>query len=84
MKDVYPLTEAQDDFDQLLRRVAEGHERITITDGEEPAAVLINPTDLADLEEALDVAEYRVRKATGDVASIPHAEVRRILGPPPE
>jgi prevent-host-death family protein len=76
----YSLPEAQACFNELIRRVADGHERITITDHERPAAVLIDPEHLADLEDALAIAEYRLRKASGTGVTVPHAEVRRILG----
>ncbi|MEV8321303.1 type II toxin-antitoxin system prevent-host-death family antitoxin [Streptomyces sp. NPDC059900] len=50
------------------------------TDHGTPAAVLISPRELADLEDALALAEYRARQAAGEVTGVPHAEVRARLG----
>ena len=84
MSDTYPMTVARANFGSLIRRTANTRERITITDHGHPAAILINPQELAELEEALAVAEYRVRKANGVAETpIPHNEVRRLLGLPP-
>ncbi|RBM21383.1 type II toxin-antitoxin system Phd/YefM family antitoxin [Streptomyces sp. PT12] len=80
MSDIYGMTEARAKFGTLVRRAAHSHERITITDHGHPAAVLINAQDLADLEDALAVAEYRQRVADGTAVFIPHEEVRRRLG----
>ncbi|MEN2418694.1 prevent-host-death family protein [Streptomyces rimosus] len=39
------------------------------------------PQELADLEDALALAQYRARQASGETpAGIPHAEVRVRLG----
>ncbi|MFB7895426.1 type II toxin-antitoxin system Phd/YefM family antitoxin [Streptomyces xiamenensis] len=80
MSDTYTMTEAPDALGTLVHRVARSHERITITEHGRAAAVLIHPEDLADLEDALAVAEYRRRKAEGTLELIPHEEVRRLLG----
>ncbi|KUL37119.1 prevent-host-death family protein [Streptomyces sp. NRRL F-4489] len=80
MSETYPMTEARACFGSLVRRTALTRERITITDHGQPAAVLINPQELADLEDALALAEYRARQAAGTVRSVPHDEVRRLLG----
>ena len=83
MSDAYPMTVARANFGSLVRRTASGRERITITDHGHAAAILINPQELAELEEALAFAEYRVRQANGAPdAAIPHDEVRRMLGMP--
>ncbi|WP_049576782.1 type II toxin-antitoxin system Phd/YefM family antitoxin [Streptomyces sp. SBT349] len=80
MSDTYGMTEARARFGTLVRRAAHSHERITITDHGHPAAILINAQDLADLEDALAVAEYRQRVADGRARFIPHTEARRRLG----
>ncbi|MGY0058933.1 type II toxin-antitoxin system prevent-host-death family antitoxin [Streptomyces sp. LZ34] len=80
MSDVLPMTEARARFGSLVRRASHSRERITITDHGQPAAVLINPQELADLEDALALAQYRIRQATGEVVGVPHEEVRRRLG----
>lgn len=80
MSDSYAMTEARACLGTLVRRTAHSRERITITDHGHPAAVLINPQELEDLEDALAVAEYRARVAEGTTEFVPHEEVRRLLG----
>ena len=74
------MTEARRIFGSLVRRAAGARERITITDHGRPAAVLVNPQDLADLEEALALAEYRADQASGGTARLDHTKVRDQLG----
>jgi prevent-host-death family protein len=74
------MTEARARLGALVRRASHARERITITDHGQPAAVLINPQELADLEDALALARYRERQATGQPAGVPHDEVRARLG----
>lgn len=80
MSDTYPMTEARARFGTLIRRTSHSRERITITDHGHAAAVLINPQELEDLEDALAVAEYRAEVADGTARFIPHEEVRAQLG----
>lgn len=80
MSDTLPITEARARFGSLVRRASHARERITITDHGQPAAVLINPQELADIEDALAVAQYRERQAAGTVVGVPHDEVRALLG----
>ncbi|WP_043266224.1 type II toxin-antitoxin system Phd/YefM family antitoxin [Streptomyces sp. CT34] len=80
MSATYAMTEARARFGSLVRRTALARERITITDHGQPAAVLINPQELADIEDALALAEYRARQAAGTVHGVPHDEVRARLG----
>ncbi|MDX2709403.1 type II toxin-antitoxin system Phd/YefM family antitoxin [Streptomyces sp. PA03-6a] len=47
-----PITDARAWFALLVRRASHARERITITDHGQPAAVLINPQELADTEDA--------------------------------
>lgn len=82
MSDAYPMTAARANFGTLIRRTANGRERIAITDHGHTAAILINPTELADLEDALALAEYKLRKLAGSNETVPHSEARRILGLP--
>ncbi|AXU16904.1 type II toxin-antitoxin system Phd/YefM family antitoxin [Streptomyces clavuligerus] len=77
---LFPITEARARFGSLVRRASHARERITITDHGHPAAVLINPQELADLEDALALARYRERQAAGTATGVPHAEVRARLG----
>lgn len=81
MSETVSMANARATLGSLVRRAAHGRERITITDHGHPAAVLVNPQELADLEDAAALAEYRARRATGTLeAAVPHAEVRRRLG----
>ncbi|MGW0737804.1 type II toxin-antitoxin system Phd/YefM family antitoxin [Streptomyces sp. NPDC002851] len=80
MSETLPITEARAKFGTLVRRASHARERITITDHGTPAAVLINPQELADLEDALALAQYRARQTAGEVTAVPHAEVRARLG----
>lgn len=68
-------------LDDLIRRVAHGRETITLTDDGRVAALLVSPRLIADLEDALAIADYRRRKAEGTLEEgIPHEEVGRMLG----
>lgn len=80
MSETLPITEARARFGSLVRRASHARERITITDHGQPAAVLINPQELADLEDALALAQYQARKASGGTVGVPHDEVRARLG----
>lgn len=81
MSESLSMTEARARLGSLVRRASHARERITITDHGQPAAVLINPQELADLEDALALAQYRQRQAAGQTADVPHAQVRARLGP---
>jgi len=74
------MSQARVQLDALVRRAATDRERVTITNRGRPAAVLVNAQELADLEEALALAEYRVRRSAGEHDPIPHAEVQQKLG----
>ncbi|MFF4249031.1 type II toxin-antitoxin system Phd/YefM family antitoxin [Streptomyces sp. NPDC001822] len=80
MSDTLPITEARARFGSLVRRASHARERITITDHGQPAAILINPQELADLEDALALAQYRARQADNPTPGTPHDEVRTRLG----
>lgn len=82
MSDTTPITQARAQFGSLVRRAAHSRQRITITDHGHPAAVLINPEELADIEEALALARYRLQQVTGTTTHVPHEEVRTRLGLP--
>jgi len=77
-----PLTDARKQFGSLVRRAATTRERVTITDHGQPAAVIVNTQELADLEEALALAEYRAAQAEGGITTVPQSEARRRLGLP--
>ncbi len=74
-----PLTEARKRFGFLVRRAATTRERVTITDHGHPAAVIVNAQELADLEEALALAEYRAAQADGTVTTVSQSDARRRL-----
>jgi prevent-host-death family protein len=64
------MTEARRQFRSLVRRAASTRERVTITDHGQPAVVLVNAQELADLEDALALAEYDARCARGEVVLV--------------
>ena len=72
-----PMSEARKVLGSLVRRAADSGERTTITDHGRPAAVLVNPQELADLEERLALAEYQV---TSPKTRLSQQEVRIRLG----
>ena len=74
------MTDARRCFGAMVRRAATARERVTITDHGQPAAVLVNAQELADLEEALALAQYRARQAAGDSFVLPNDQVREQLG----
>ncbi|MFI2351737.1 type II toxin-antitoxin system Phd/YefM family antitoxin [Streptomyces sp. NPDC019443] len=80
MSETLPITEARARFGSLVRRASHARERITITDHGQPAAVLINPQELADLEDDLALAQYRARQTAGTATTVPHDDVRIRLG----
>jgi prevent-host-death family protein len=80
MADAFSLTEAPARFGALVRRASHARERVTITDRGEPMAVLISPQELADLEDDLAIARYRLRQASGGAVLVSHEEARSRLG----
>jgi antitoxin YefM len=49
------LRQVRDHLSEVVDRVECEHERVTVTRNGRPAAVLISPDDLAQLEETLEV-----------------------------
>ncbi|MET7549731.1 type II toxin-antitoxin system Phd/YefM family antitoxin [Streptomyces sp. NPDC005134] len=79
MSSTYPIAEARTCLGDLARRAAQ-HEHITLTDRGTPAAVLISPAELEDLEDALAIARLERDRALGITpAPVPHAEARLAL-----
>ena len=74
------MTVARGRFGALVRRAAHSRERITITDHGSPAAVLMSSAELEDLEDALALAESRLREAIGQSERVAHEQVRARLG----
>ena len=50
-----PLRTVRDHLSEIIDRVERHHERLVVTRNGRPAAVLISPEDLAQLEETIDV-----------------------------
>lgn len=55
MPDVLPLAEVKAKFSEMVDRVEQQHDRITVTRNGRPAAVLMSADDLAALEDALEL-----------------------------
>ena len=55
MSDVLPLAEVKAKFSEMVDRVEQQHDRITVTRHGRPAAVLMSADDLASLEDTLDL-----------------------------
>ena len=52
---VASLREVRDHFSEVVDRVEHEHERVTVTRNGRPAAVIMSPDDLAQLEETLEI-----------------------------
>ncbi|MFF7748838.1 type II toxin-antitoxin system Phd/YefM family antitoxin [Streptomyces sp. NPDC007971] len=75
------ISAARAQLGDLVRRAAHSRETIALTDHGHVAALLVSPQVIEDLEDALAVADYRRRKAEGELGEgIPHEEVGRMLG----
>ncbi len=71
------LRTVKDHFSEFVERVERHHERVVVTRNGRPAAVLVSPEDLEELEETLSIlgdsdavrelAEAEAAVATGDV-----------------
>ncbi len=84
MTEEVSLTEARAQLDDLVRRAARSRSRVTITHHGEAAAVLISPQELADLDEAVALTDYRAQQAAGTLRTVAHDLVRARLGLPQE
>ena len=70
MSDTLPLAEVKAKLSEMVDRVEQQHDRITVTRNGRPAAVLMSPEDLASLEDTLDLlsnpkAMAEIAKARG-------------------
>ncbi|WP_018566910.1 type II toxin-antitoxin system Phd/YefM family antitoxin [Streptomyces sp. PsTaAH-124] len=75
------ISAARSQLGDLVRRAAHSRETIALTDHGHVAALLVSPQVIEDFEDALAVADYQLRKASGTLEQgIPHEEVGRILG----
>jgi antitoxin YefM len=50
-----PLGDARDRFSALVTSVEQTHDRVTVTRNGVPAAVIVSPADLEELEETIAV-----------------------------
>lgn len=55
MSDTLPLAEVKAKLSEMVDRVEQQHDRITVTRNGRPAAILMSPDDLASLEDTLDL-----------------------------
>ena len=55
MSDVLPLAEVKAKFSEMVDRVEQQHERITVTRNGRPAAVLMSAEELDALEDTLEL-----------------------------
>lgn len=67
MSELIGIREARSQLGQLVRRAAVSRERTGITDHGHLAAILINPDELADLEDSLALARYELAKERGSL-----------------
>ncbi|MFA3842116.1 type II toxin-antitoxin system Phd/YefM family antitoxin [Streptomyces aureus] len=75
----YPITEARGLLGELARRAAQ-HERVVLTDRGQPAAVLISPAELEDMEDALAVARLERDRALGaQLAPVADTDARALF-----
>jgi prevent-host-death family protein len=74
------MSQARMQLDMRVRRAVTDRERVTITERGRPAAVLVNAEELADLEAALTLAEFRARQSAGEHCTVSHAEALQKLG----
>jgi prevent-host-death family protein len=50
-----PLRDVRDHLSEVIDRVERHHERVVVTRNGRPAAVILSPDDLAQLQETIDV-----------------------------
>ena len=63
MSDTLPLAEVKAKFSEMVDRVEQQHDRITVTRNGRPAAVLVSPEDLASLEDTLELLSNPTARA---------------------
>ncbi len=76
-----PLGDARDRFSALVTSVEQTHDRVTVTRNGVPAAMIVSPADVAELEETIAVlssselvrqlAESRAELARGEAIDAP-------------
>lgn len=73
MSETLPLAEIKAHLSEIVDRVEEQHERITLTRNGRPAAILMSPDDLEALEDTLELladprARAEIERARTDIA----------------
>jgi antitoxin YefM len=73
MSETLPLSEIKAHLSEVVDRVEEHHERVTLTRNGKPAAVLISPVELEALEDTLELlsdpsALAEIEKARKEIA----------------
>jgi len=58
------LRDVRDHFSGIIDRVEHQHERVLVTRHGKPAAVILSPEDLAQLQETIDAMVRKPRRAT--------------------
>jgi antitoxin YefM len=74
MTETLPLAEIKAHLSEIVDRIEEQHERVTLTRNGRPAAVLLSPEDLEALEDTLELladprARREIERARADVAA---------------
>ena len=80
MAESLPLAAVVGPLHSLVRRAVRTRQRVTITDQDEPSAVVIAADELEDLEDELAITQSLLREARGETTWVPHDEVKRQLG----
>lgn len=52
------LRDVRDHLSEVIDRVEQQHDRVVVTRNGVPAAVILSPDDLAQLEETIDISNY--------------------------
>jgi antitoxin YefM len=74
MTETLPLAEIKAHLSEIVDRIQEQHDRVTLTRNGRPAAVLLSPDDLDALEDSLELladprARREIERARADVAA---------------
>lgn len=90
MSDVLPLAEVKAKFSEMVDRVEQQHERITVTRNGRPAAVLMSAEELESLEDTLallsdpsalaEIAEARLEVRAGRSVSVEELRAKYLGG----
>lgn len=73
MSETLPLAEIKARLSEVVDRIEEQHDRVTLTRNGRPAAVLISPDELEALEDSLELlsdplAMAQIKKARNEIA----------------